>query len=137
MILDSEGNTISQVTYTPKIKVEKSIIGEWLAIRDEGYIKENGIVTDKWDDEIAEQKMTYIFYDNGIYHFYDSDWIDMGKSPENGTYTYDETTGKYTEIDSDSGELSTYTITLTDDDYMILEYKDSSSYEKITFRRQS
>ena len=66
MILDSEGNTISQVTYTPKIKVEKSIIGEWLAIRDEGYIKENGIVTDKWDDEIAEQKMTYIFYDNGI-----------------------------------------------------------------------
>lgn len=137
MILDSEGKVISQVTYTPKIKIEKSIIGEWLAIRDEGYIKENGIVTDKWDDEVSEQKMTYIFYDNGRYHFYDSNWIDMGKSPENGTYTYDEATGKYTEIDSDSGELSIYTITLTDDDHMILEYKDSSSYEKIIFRRQS
>ena len=40
-------------------------------------------------------------------------------------------------VESVRMDSSTYTITLTDDDYMILEYKDSSSYEKITFRRQS
>lgn len=117
---------------------EKSttLIGRWLAIRDEGYLKENGILVDERNDDITADKMTYIFYEDGIYEFYDSNWISAGKSPERGTYTYDEASGKYTETDFDSGESSEYTVKLINEDYLILEYNDGSVYEKLTFKRE-
>lgn len=113
-----------------------TLIGRWLAIKDEGYLKENGILVDEWNDDITADKMTYIFHEDGIYEFYDSNWISKGHSPERGTYTYDEASGKYTETDFDSGESSEYTVKLINEDYLILEYNDGSVYEKLTFKRE-
>lgn len=113
-----------------------TLIGRWLAIKDEGYLKENGILVDEWNDDITADKMTYIFHEDGIYEFYDSNWISKGYSPERGTYTYDEASGKYTETDFDSGESSEYTVKLINEDYLILEYNDGSVYEKLTFKRE-
>lgn len=113
-----------------------TLIGRWLAIKDEGYLKENGILVDEWNDDITADKMTYIFHEDGIYEFYDSNWISKGHSPERGTYTYDEASGKYTETDFDSGESSEYTVKLINEDYLILEYNDGSVYEKLTLKRE-
>lgn len=117
---------------------EKSstLIGRWRVIKDEGYLKENGILVDEWNDDITADKMTYIFHEDGIYEFYDSNWISAGKSPEKGTYTYDEASGKYTEIDFDSKELIEYTVKLINEDTMTLEYYDGSVYEKLTLKRE-
>lgn len=119
---------------------EKSttLIGRWRVIKDEGYLKENGILVDEWNDDITADKMTYIFYEDGIYEFYDSNWISTGKSPERGTYTYDEASGKYTETDFDSGESCEYIIKLIDEDTMTLEDSnaDGQYYNKWTARRE-
>lgn len=119
---------------------EKSttLIGRWRVIKDEGYLKENGMLIDEWNDDITADKMTYIFYEDGIYEFYDSNWISTGKSPERGTYTYDEASGKYTETDFDSGESCEYIIKLIDEDTMTLEDSDGNGqyYNKWTARRE-
>lgn len=119
---------------------EKSstLIGRWRVIKDEGYLKENGILVDEWNDDITADKMTYIFHEDGIYEFYDSNWISTGHSPERGTYTYDEASGKYTETDFDSGESCEYIIKLIDEDTMTLEDSDGNGqyYNKWTARRE-
>lgn len=119
---------------------EKSttLIGRWRVIKDEGYLKENGILVDEWNDDITADKMTYIFQEDGIYEFYDSNWISTGHSPERGTYTYDEASGKYTETDFDSGESCEYIIKLIDEDTMTLEDSDGNGqyYNKWTARRE-
>lgn len=134
------GNTYLASPQTRFTLKEKSttLIGRWRVIKDEGYLKENGILIDEWNDDITADKMTYIFYEDGIYEFYDSNWISTGKSPERGTYTYDEASGKYTETDFDSGESCEYIIKLIDEDTMTLEDSDGNGqyYNKWTARRE-
>lgn len=134
------GNTYlasPQKRFTLKEK-STTLIGRWRVIKDEGYLKENGILVDEWNDDITADKMTYIFQEDGIYEFYDSNWISTGHSPERGTYTYDEASGKYTETDFDSGESCEYIIKLIDEDTMTLEDSDGNGqyYNKWTARRE-
>ncbi len=107
----------------------KGIVGEWLLTSTKGWEKENGTITDEWNEGRVNDFCVLKFRSNGTFEHYDD-----GLLKDRGTYTYkgDKLTIKYTE-EEDGEEYSQTSTCKISGDTMRVTYHETETEDGIKY----